>query len=347
MSKPTNSEQSSGEIDLIQFFEFFGKKIKALYMLILTPFIYVFVSSIKIIQQHFKTVAIVISIAFVAGLVYDTGTPETYTASMLVKPTYNTEHQINATIAYYNSVINTENYDEIAQLFYITRTEAQALKSISIRTIEATETDKLKAYSDFASTIDTIAKNKLEYNKFIDQKKASNFTTYQVTVSALEKNYFQKLSPAILAVFENNHAKKAQEKAKNLLQLKKEKVVKMLSNINSLQEAYLQILSKNSAQHVKMLGTAPVVLSDERQETHEIAALEMSVLLQKELHELEVQLSHKKELVTIVSELPQIGHAKNSILNQMKFMFPIGTLVIFLIIFFAGRFNTFIAQYNL
>ncbi len=347
MSKPTNSEQSSGEIDLIQFFEFFGKKIKALYMLILTPFIYVFVSSIKIIQQHFKTIAIVISIAFVAGLVYDIGTPETYTASMLVKPTYNNEHQINATVAYYNSIVSAEEYEKAAALFQITTEEAQLLKRFSITTIAATETDKLNGYSEFAKSIDTIAIGNLEYKKFSAQKSEANYATYQVTVEALQNTIFRKLSPSIIAIFENNHAKKAQEKTKNLLQLKKEKAVKMLSNINSLQEAYLQILSKNSAQHVKMLGTAPVVLSDERQETHEIAALEMSVLLQKELQELEVQLSHKKELVTIVSELPQIGHAKNSILNQMKFMFPIGTLAIFLIIFFAGRFNTFIAQYNL
>lgn len=349
MSKDLKNN-SSEEIDIIQLFDFFERKLKAFLCLFYKGLKVIFeivISFLKTIQKHAIKIGLLMFVAAVSGYVYDIYKPKVYSSTMMVKPMFDSKYQLFTNIEYYNALIMNGDTDKISSVFEISKKEAANLSEFIMKPGPENENEKILAYDEFIKSVDSSTAKMVEYQQFIENMSIYNSSIYEVTVNSTQKDIFSKLAPGFIKTFETPFSKKSKAKKDTIYKLKKESLEKQLRDVDTLQEMYIKELSRVQSKEVSTIGGTPIIIGEEKNNTREFDAFQLSLQLRNQLNNLEQINIEEDKLFEVVSDFPAIGTIKSTFLQKMKFMFPIGAFFVALLLIFGLKFNSFIKNYKI
>ena len=345
-----NLDNKSEEIDLLQLFGFFESKLKGFFKLIFKAFKSIFdivVTFLQVLQQHFIKIAIAMVVAFGIGMAYDMYKPKVYASKMIVKPLFESKYQLVTNIKYYNELVKNSKYDELSNIFNLTKEETQSLHSFVINDGPESEKAKTKLYNEFMKSLDSAAAATVNYDKFVENITIYDASLYEVEVKSSINNVFGKLSKGFKKTFKSNdYSEENKRKKDTLFKLQKESIEKSLADIDALKEVYIKELSKDKNQKVELFGNAALKLSEEQQDTKEFEMLQLQIAEQKKLTTLQEDAIKENQLFEVVSDFQLIGSVSGGVFNKMKFMLPLLVLILMIGLIFGVKFNKFIASYN-
>ena len=350
MSENLNNQNKQEEVDLLQLFGFFEKKIKSLFR----PFYNFFASILNLLVlilqylfKHYIKVSIIVITAFVLGFVYDNQKTEVFSSKMTVKPFFKSQYQLINNINYYNELASNEDYNKLSEVFELDIDEAQTLLSFSYKTNIDNENAKIQLYDEYLEELDTATVSELDYKVF-----AANITDYdakifEVKVESIKNDVFSSLSRGFKKTFESDvYSKTYKLKKEALYNLKKDAIKKSLSDIDSMRRVYVNVLSKESSQKIEMLGASAVKLSDEQQKTREFEMLKLQILEQEKLEIIEKESIDETKMFEVISDFQYVGSPVEETSKQMKYVFPFFTLILVILLFLLNKFKRFILIYK-
>jgi len=344
-----NLDKGSEEIDLLQLFGFFENKIKSVFKLVFKGFKSIFdilISFLKVLQQHFVKLAIVIGIAAVVGFAYDMYKPKVYTSKMIVKPLFDSKYQLVTNIKYYNELVINKEYNKLSTIFSVDENEAKSLSSFDIIDGPESEKEKTRVYNTFMKSLDSVAASTVNYDKFVENITIYDASLYEIKVNSSQKDVFGKISNGFKRTFKSDYSKENKKKKDTVFKLKKASIEKSLEVIDSLKNVYISELSKDKSQKIEVLGGTAFKLAEEAQKTKEFELLQLQIAEQKKLTTLEEEAIEENQLFEIVSDFQPVGSVEGGVFKKMKFIFPLGAFVTMLLIVFGIKFNKFVANYN-
>ncbi len=350
MSENLNNQNKQEEVDLLQLFGFFEKKIKSFFR----PFYNFFASILNllvlIIQylfQHYIKVSIIVLIAFVSGFVYDAQKGKVFESSMTVKPFFKSQYQFINNVNYYNELALNGDYNKLSTIFGLSTEEAKSLISFSYESNINNENIKKKIFDHFVRQLDSVTVLGLDYKVFSENITDYDARLFELKVKSSKKDVFFKLSKGFRQTFESDvYSRVYKLKKEALYNLKKDAIKKSLSDIDSMRKVYVNVLSKEKSQNIEMLGSSAVKLSDEQQQTKELEMLELQISEQEKLEEIEQKSIEETELFEVISDFQYVGSPFKTTSSQMKFVFPFLVLIIVILFFLTRKFKNFILTYK-
>ncbi|MDC3388465.1 hypothetical protein OAX11_03020 [Flavobacteriaceae bacterium] len=351
MSDFKSSSNNSEEVDLFQLLNFFQKKINSFFVLILKGFKLIFsliISFLQVLQQHFIKIGVLVIVAFVLGYVYDGSKPKVYSSSMLVKPLFESKYQLVTNIGYYNELSENESYSKLSEIFGLTIEESKTIKEFNISSNLENENIKMKLFDSYVKKIDTSTVKDLSYKLFVENLTIYDAEIFNIEVLASKNNVFPKLSVGFKKSFKSaTYSSLKKEKKEALYNLQKIAIKKSLSDIDALKKVYVKVLGNERNQKLQMLGATPLNLVDEQQKTKEFEMLQLQIVEQNNLIRLEKESLEENELFEVISDFQSLGTLDNSLLNKMKFIFPLGAFLFYLLLIFGFKLNRFIATFKI
>ncbi len=340
----------SEEVDLIQLFGFFENKLKSVFRLIskAVKAVYeVLIAFLKILQNHAIKISALLVITAALGYAYDMYKPKIYSSTMMIKPMFDSKYQLFTNIKYYNALIANGDLGKMAEEFDITKEEAGNLSEFIMIPGPENENEKIKAYDKFIKSVDTATAKMIDYEKFIEQMSVYNSSIYEVTVNSKQKDIFLKLYPGFIKTFKTPYSIDSKKKKDSIFKMKRTSLLKQIKDAEALGEMYIKELSKEKSSKLTTIGGTPVVIGDDKKSTREFDAFQLSLKLRNQLNALEEQAINEDKLFEVVSDFTAIGTEQAKFTQKMKFMFPIGALILSLLTIFGIRFNNYIKNYKL
>ncbi len=197
--EPQKKIPSTEEIDIIGFFQYLGKGFKKLgkginkllntlfHILIFKPYVFY--------KRHFKLAIYAIALAFLLGVLADSLKKPIYYAELLVTPHYDSGKELYTRVNMYNSLLNEEKYDQLADILGVPVDQVKQYISFNIAP-NINERIMIKTYSEFLHYIDSTTKKEIPYEKykFTFQKQKFDYPQQVLSVKAKVPDVFYPLN---------------------------------------------------------------------------------------------------------------------------------------------------------
>lgn len=326
MNNSTQKENSE-EVDLGQLFNAIGKLFERFFKFIGSIFKAIFsviILALKAVIKYFKIIAIVVLISFIVGFALDKTKKPVYYGNMLVEPYFESEYQLAKNIEFYNSLLETENYEALSAIFEIPSTEVQEIVSFNLKEGPETENDLLQKYDRYITSIDSLRAAEITFKDFKKNRDLFSSQVYSVEIYSKKRDIFRGLNKGFAKSFENEYSKTLKKRRDSIAQLKIDIFKRNLKQLDSMRLVYLKIKedeAKNSAGKLGLGGMIPI--SQEKSETREYDLLNNQLRLTDSIRVIEETMIEKNVYYDIISKFPEIGVKHKTIYNKYKFFFPI------------------------
>ncbi|MBO3115237.1 hypothetical protein J4050_00665 [Winogradskyella sp. DF17] len=350
MSDNLPEKTQTEEVDLGQLFNAIGRLFEKVFGFIVSVFKALFktiIYSLKPVINNIKLVGIVIMLATILGFVADKFKEKQYISDMLVRPYFDSKYQLANNVNYFNALINSNNINELADIFEIDTIQANQLRGFSIKIGPETQNDLLKEYNDYRKSIDSTLANDISYEDFIENRDILSGSVFSIEAKAVENGIFQFLERGFVKTFENEYSKKLKRIRDSSLLIKKATYKKQLERIDSLQRTYLEIKvfeSKNSGGTISSKSIFPIV--QEKTETREFDLFREEVNVREKLRAIEETLIEESDYYDILSGFEEVGRLEVRLLSRQTLLFPVAALILMAIIFYTSKVYRFIKNYD-
>ncbi|MEZ4801565.1 MAG: hypothetical protein R2797_02250 [Gelidibacter sp.] len=352
MSKELPKDNSpSEELDLIQIFNFIGNGIKNLFIAIGKFFLYIFqliVFLIRTILDYFKIILAVVVVAFIAGYILEKVTPPHYKSEMLVKPYFDSKYQLVSNISYYNALIDDKNYTILSSIFDINEEEAKKLINFDIEPGPETKNDQIKEYDEFIKSIDSLRAQDISFEDFVDNRDLYNGEIFLIEVTSLKKDIFKQLEPGFYGTFENKYAIEKKRKRDSLLQNRKETYLRTITDIDSLQKVYIDVLKEESKNKITSfkINEGLLPLQQDKRETKEFELMNRRTQMRDSISSIDAEKIEEDSYFDIVSGFQNVGTKSNELQNKYTIILPIASFIILCLIFIVFKTIKFVRNYE-
>ena len=204
---PQNNNKE--EVDLGQLFKLIGQGFDKLFKFIgsILKFIYsVFIYATKAIIVNYKIILITLIITSVIGYGLEKTKPHLYSSKMVVRPYFDTKYQLVSNIDYFNSLINSEKHVELSNIFNIDSVSAKEIKEFKIVIGPESENDKLLAFEQYLSKIDSTRALEISLKDFIDNRSIFSGSTYELEIISSKDDIFKSLENGLNSSFLNAYS---------------------------------------------------------------------------------------------------------------------------------------------
>nr|WP_321221300.1 hypothetical protein [uncultured Psychroserpens sp.] len=322
-----------------KIFDFIGGIIKAIFSSI--------VFLIKAIIENFKLISIVILLALIIGFGLEkTKTPIFY-SEMLVKPYFNSKYQLVSNIDYYNSLLESENYTDLATIFEIGEEEIKTIKKFEIDVGPETENQLIQEYDEYAKSIDSIRAQELTFEDFVENRDLYSSDVFSIMVESTKRDIFKHLSNGFNTTFNNEYSKKLMRVRDSTIAIKKATYLKDLRKIDSLQMVYLAILdqeSKNGAVTIGVEGLLP--LTQERTKTKEFDLFRNEIAIRDSIRVLDELKIEESVYYDVITNFSDIGLRSNKIEQKYTLILPLLAIISLFLMYFAIKIIKFAKEYE-
>ncbi|WP_040279603.1 hypothetical protein [Psychroserpens damuponensis] len=322
-----------------KIFNFIGGIIKAVFSTV--------VFLIKAIIENFKLISIVVLLALLVGFGLEkTKTPIFY-SEMLVKPYFNSKYQLVSNIDYYNSLLESENYGDLATIFEISEDDIKTIEKFEIDVGPETENQLIQEYDEYAKSIDSIRAQELTFEDFVENRDLYSSDVFSIRVMSTKRNIFKNLSNGFNSTFNNEYSKKLMRVRDSTIAIKKATYLKDLKKIDSLQLVYLQILnqeSKNRAVSVGIEGLLP--LTQEKTETKEFDLFRNEIAIRDSIRVLDELKIEESVYYDVITNFSEIGLRSNEFEKRYTLIFPLLAMFILFLMYFAIKVIKFAKEYE-
>lgn len=249
MSNNQPESNKPEEVDLGVIFASIEKLFKRLGILIakfvkiviwvFTKLLILILFALNIIREHFIKFAIAGVIGF--GLVFflEKSEKRQYIADILVKQNYETGRVLYDIVGNYNALAENRDSLALAKVLDIDVSVASKLTGFSIIHRE----NKNKLIEDYYKFKEIDSNIQLSYQNFLEQKNLEDFPIQSLTVGSLSPTIYDSLANRILSAVSNNkYFSELKNKESALLKSKIKDTEKIISDSDTLQKKYFELL---------------------------------------------------------------------------------------------------------
>ena len=348
--KQSESSNKSEELDLVVFFSLIGNffsKIFNFFASIFKAIFSVFVSILRAFIDNFKLIAIVVLVAFVLGFGLEKIKEPVYFSQMLVKPYFDSKYQLVTNIDYYNSLIGTDNYDELSTIFEIPVDDSEKLISFHIEAGPETENELIKQYDDYIKSIDSIRAQDISFEDFVENRDIFSSNLFMIEVKSLKRDIFKNLTKGFETTFTNDYSKKLMDRRDSTIAIKKLAYRIDLKKIDSLQMVYLKILEEESKKGSATIGFEGLLpLTQERTTTREYELFQNGLRIRDSIRVLDQQIIEENVYYDVLSQFSEVGLKSDDILKKYSLLFPVLAFAGLCLMFLGIRLVNFVKKYE-
>ncbi len=339
------------EVDIVQFFKAIGQMFNNLFRAIKKLFLsifYLLLDLLLYVKKYYIYFAGVVLIGLVIAFFKHQNQQNLFSASVVVKANYDAQVPLQEKLDFFNSLISDKKFDLLAKSLGVPSKQAQSYVNFEM-TPELNDIFLIEDYERRIMDLDTVVYKFFEYK---DYKKSVNrdnslFPYWKIEVVAKNPDVFSVLNEKLGKIL-NDNEKLVQRKNNyvSALKLSKEKVLKSLSEIDSLRNVFNTVMlesAKNSSS-----GSTNIVVSNDRVRGPE-APYNLFYTRTQELKNLDKytkKADQFNDILILKNRFPTYGEKQSGFLYNVYIRYPLlGILFLFLILF-AIDFNTYLNKYQ-
>lgn len=341
----------SEEVDLGQLFNAIGRMFERFFRFIASIFLAIFsfiILILKVVFENIKTIVAVMLIAFILGYALEKTRPALYESQMLVRPYFDSKYQLINNVDYFNSLIASQNYDELSKIFEITEEDSKELVFFEVNPGPETENEKLEAYGDFLKSVDTTTAKNFTYQEFINNRNIYSIDFFEVNVESRKKDIFKNLESGLNRSFENTYSERQRKKRDTMLEIQKANIMASLSSIDTLRNVYITVLKEESSNGSTKIsfGEGLSLEPEGNSKTKEFELLKREIEFRNQLARLEEIKVREDTFFDVVSGFQDVGSKTNKLEQRYSIVFPIMGFLLLAVIFVIFRTINFIKVYK-
>ncbi|WP_298893595.1 hypothetical protein [uncultured Psychroserpens sp.] len=302
---------------------------------------------IKAVIENFKLISIVILAALLIGFGLEKMKEPVFYSEMLVKPYFNSKYQLVSNIDYYNSLLDSENYSSLANIFDISEEDIKTIKKFEIDIGPETENQLIQEYDEYAKSIDSVRAQDVSFEDFVENRDLYSSDVYSIKVESSKRDIFKNLSNGFNTTFNNEYSKKLMRVRDSTIAIKKATYISDLEKIDSLQAVYLGILkqeSENGSMAIGVEGLLPLTQERTKTKEYDLFINEMAIRDSiRVLDELKIEESVYYDVITNFSE---IGLVSNDIQKRYTLILPGLAIIILFLMYFAIKVIKYAKEYE-
>lgn len=351
MSDNVQPQNNSEEVDLGQLFILIGNAFQKLFNFIGSIFRAIFsiiIFGLKAIIVNFKIILVCVVLAAILGFVAQKFSPNVFSSSMLVRPYFDSKYQLVTNVSYYNALIDSKNYDALSKIFEINKEDAETILNFEIEPGPETENDRIVQYDKFVKSIDSLRAQEISFDDYIENRSIYSGELFQVTVSSFQKDIFKKLEPGLNSSFTNEYSLMKKKKRDSMLNIQKENILDQLSQVDSLQKIYINVLEieSQSTSTEFSIGGEGFSLSNDKSNTREYELLEKEMALRDKLKELEGKKIDEDVIFDIISSFQEVGSKSSEWYNKYIVVFPMLAFLLLCLVYITKKTVVYVKNYE-
>ena len=347
-----NQKNNPEEVDLLQFFTAIGQMFSNLFAAIkglILKIFYFLIETLLYFKKHYKWLAGGLLLGLlISFLLPDSGQKNVYIAKSVVRTNYDAQIALMSKVKMFNELIRNKAYDKLATELNLTQDEAKTLKKFELEKIE-NDVLLLQDYENFLMSQDTVVYKFIEfdrYKKSITNNKHLN-KYWELTVHSTQQDIFGKLNDRFSHLTDNDHnIKKKKTNYLSYIKTTKEKILKSLSEIDSMRQVYNKVLLE-SAKNTPGSSTNVVV------NTNKMNGMEYPYDLFEERQQIFAQLHHISSLenryfdaIIMLNDFPDIGIKDTGLLDNKHIKYTLIGFLLVLMVLLLIDFNAYLKTYE-
>lgn len=352
MSDKLPQETNNEEVDLGQLFNAIGRLFEKLFKFIGSVFKGIFsaiIVSLKPIVNNIKLVAVILMLAGVTGFIADKFQPDIYISDMLVKPYFESKYQLSNDIDYFNALISSNNYTELARIFDIDTTDAKELIDFEIEIGPETQNDLIVQYDEYISSIDSTLAKDISFDDYVLNRDILAGTIFSIKARSYKRDIFKSLEKGFDSTFINDYSIRAKAIRDNSVLARRQSYINDLKNIDSLQTLYLEVLKEESeSQNGGLtLGSNSIFpVMSEKSKTREFELFQEELKIRNKIRELDETLILESEYYDVLSRFEQVGTRESKLQDKFSVILPLLAFGILVVTFLFVKVFKFVKEYE-
>lgn len=291
-------------------------------------------------------------IGFAVGLLfgfYQVSKSTTFSSDMIVKANFGSSRNLYNAVDYVNSLISTNQVNELSTLFQVTTAEAGQLLDVSIEpeiseliTADMYRQQFLEPERNKKMRLDTFWTRTVKYEDFKESLTDLDYPLYKITAKTSNATVFPKIGHGIVSYINSNPLLSAIKKQQAESNAGEEKLLaNSIGNLDSLRNAYNQRLIKgestapNGNQMMLLQGT-------KEQSIPELDLYDKMIELQGLLEKSRNRSATESDPVVIQSPFSPVGK-KISTFNRVSTLALYGFLTVVSILLLIGFYKWLLA----
>jgi hypothetical protein len=210
-----NSEkQQEQEVDLVPVFVWIGNGFKNLFNGIANLFkgvAHFLILFLIFIKSNIILLAVLFLVGAGLGYYLDQESKKTFTAAVRVKPYFNSNAQLISNINFYNSLVQEQDFDRLAEELDIPIADVESIKTFTVEA-DFNDTELLREYDAASRTADSTALVNYTFKGYKSAKREIDYEFYIITVNGTQRDVLEKAAENAVIV-RSNSAIRAQRTA--------------------------------------------------------------------------------------------------------------------------------------
>ncbi|MCF6349947.1 MAG: hypothetical protein L3J23_02820 [Flavobacteriaceae bacterium] len=335
------------EVDLGKLFKVIGNGFRNLFKAILNlfkTFFHYLISIIIFIKKNFVLLGIATLLGGVIGYFLDINKPMHYKSQIIIKTNYGSAKRLYNQKTHINTLVANKDSITLANYFNIKSTEASQLLGFEIKPFEKKE-NLLIDFDYHIERRDTNYVKKFTFKDYSARINDNSLRFQEVIFYALNDTIFKKLSKGLKNGIENDYYKKLKTISVEKLKLKRTRLEKDLSEIDSLRNNYQKVALL--AATTNNSGGTNVNLSTENlyRNNNDISLFDYSKIILIELEKLKQEENRSGEIATIVSDFNR-GNKYDLIQKRKWFKYGIFGFILMTLFILGKPFNNYLDTYK-
>ncbi len=345
-----NQQTQPEEIDIIQFFTAIGNLFKGLYRSTINFFKTIFFIFIDILL-YFKKNYIVLGIGLLVGFglsFVGNKHEELYYGQATLRTNYDAQLDLQEKVAALNSFIQKKDSVSLGKMLDIASNEAAHFKSFKLDPI-INDVFLIEDYDEYLKSKDTVVYKFIEYEDFKNSIKINNRLNryWNLKITADSPEVFSGLNQKISSLLNNDLSiAKRKENYLSFLNIKKQKLLKSLSDIDSMRSIFNRVWLE-AAQKQNVPATNIVVANQNvtgPESTYNLFHERNTVL--NILKSTIDKLNKYDNAVIILNSFPHQGIREHSILRNKHIKYPLYGFILVLLLLLLRDFNAYLNKYQ-
>ncbi len=347
----SKNQPPSDEVDLGQLFNAIGRLFERFFRFIGSMFTAIFsviIFILKVIIDNFKLIFAVLIGAFILGYFIERSQPVVYSSQLLVKPYFDSKYQLINNVNYFNTLIKTQGYEELSNVFKIPLESALELKSFEVKPGPESDNDKAKAYGNFLESIDTSSARTITYKEFIRNRDIYSSVIFEINVESTKKDIFKNLEEGLNRTFRNTYSERMKQRRDTLIAIQKSNILASLTSVDSLSKVYIAVLREESRKGATKIsfGEGLSFEPESKSKTKEFELLEREIVLRNKLAKLDEMKVEEDSFFDVVSGFQEVGNITSKFKERYTIIFPLIGFLMLIIIFMINRTVKYVRGYE-
>ena len=338
MSKDSQQENQSEEVDLGQLFKAIGNGFSNFFKGIANIFKGLFQGLVLILLHFFKRIfwyvgAVVLGL--VLGFILNATTEKSYGANMFIKTNFDSGRQVYENIRQLNQLASVDRDTvELGKILNISPTKASKLKGFYIQP-GTQENNIAEMYFEYRQNLDSISQTEVTYKSYKESLSNYAFPVHQIGVASTDKFIYKEIENAFTKELANNDYldELAIVNIENL-EREKEAIENQVIKTGYLIDEYLKIKISQS-EKTESNGTNLYMGDTEANNSsvNEAELLKEQLKLEQQKRRVLQLMVAEKDVLSVISGFPSSGYDIGEWYEKYTIKVPFATFSITLLAF--------------